>query len=97
MENTNISWCDNTNNFWWGCMKVHKGCDNCYAEEWANRFHDNLWGKGSARCIVKSAFPSLSKWQRKALKENKLTKVFVGSMMDIFEKPMKRSGILEKY
>lgn len=30
-ENTKIEWCDHTQNFWIGCMKVSKACDRCYA------------------------------------------------------------------
>jgi protein gp37 len=36
--NSKIEWCDHTFNPWIGCQKVSPGCDNCYAEAWANRF-----------------------------------------------------------
>lgn len=35
--NTGIEWCDVTINLWWGCTKVHEGCDNCYAETLSKR------------------------------------------------------------
>src|SRR3954471_12222019 len=29
-ENSRIGWTHHTMNFWWGCHKVTKECDNCY-------------------------------------------------------------------
>jgi len=87
-ENSKIEWTDDTNNFWWGCTKVHAGCDNCYAETLSKRFGDDVWGKDKPRRMIKTAFTNLDKFQRKAVKEGRNRKVFVGSMMDIFEKPM---------
>lgn len=87
-QNSKIEWTDHTLNLWWGCTKVHRGCDNCYAETWSNRFGTNLWGNNAPRKIVKSAFSNLAKWQKQAAKNNTIAKVFVGSMMDIFEKHM---------
>jgi len=87
-QNSKIEWTDHTLNLWWGCSKVHCGCDNCYAETWSNRFGVNLWGNNTPRKVIKSAFRNLSKWQKQASKNNVIEKVFVGSMMDIFEKPM---------
>jgi protein gp37 len=85
-ENSKIEWCDHTVNLWWGCVKVHAGCDNCYAEKLANRFGDNIWGVNSQRKRIKSSFKDLEKYQKAAKREGIKYKVFVGSMMDIFEK-----------
>lgn len=51
MQTTNIGWCDYTSNpialvdkaerEVWGCVKVSRGCHNCYAEALAKR-----WGRG---------------------------------------------------
>lgn len=89
-ENSSIEWCDHTINLFWGCVKVNEGCDNCYAETLSKRFDKgkSLWGKNSSRKIIKSAFNDLAKFQKKAQKLNQIHKVFIGSMMDIFEKPM---------
>lgn len=46
-ENTAISWCDHTINFWWGCEKVSQACANCYAEALDARFHP---ADGAVRC-----------------------------------------------
>ncbi len=87
-ENSKIEWTDHTGNLWKGCSKVHAGCVNCYAETLSNRFKENVWGNDKPRMLVKSFFPKLDSFQKKAEKENTIKKVFVGSMMDIFEKPM---------
>ncbi len=84
-ENSKIEWTDHTLNLWWGCAKVHTGCKNCYAETLSNRWGNDVWGKDKSRKGIKSAFPDLKKYQKQAAKENKLVKVFCGSMMDIFE------------
>lgn len=91
MKNSNISWCDHTINLWWGCSKVHLGCDNCYAEYFSDvRHKNNLWGKNSFRKEVKSCFRDLTKFEKLGKITGIKQKVFVGSMMDIFEnsKPM---------
>ncbi len=53
-ENTNISWCDKTMNFWIGCTKVSPACTNCYAavDTFARRERANgreLWGPQADR------------------------------------------------
>lgn len=87
-ENSDISWTTHTCNLWWGCSRVHAGCDNCYAERLAKRWKKAEWGDDSLRVPMPNAFADLDKWQRQAEKSGKLATVFVGSMMDIFEKPM---------
>jgi len=89
MENSKIEWCEHTANLWWGCMKVHTGCKNCYAETLDNRYnHENPhWGPGSTRKIVLGVWKDLNKFQREAAKNGVMARVFVGSMMDIFEDP----------
>lgn len=61
MENSLISWCDHTQNFWIGCTAVSPGCLNCYADTLdKNRFSKTLgtgtqdapirhWGRGAPR------------------------------------------------
>lgn len=53
-EETNISWCDKTMNFWIGCTKVSPACTNCYAavDTFARRERANgreLWGPNANR------------------------------------------------
>ncbi len=88
MENSKIEWTDHTVNLWWGCAKVHTGCKNCYAEFLSDkRYKNGLWGEKNGRKYIKSAFSKLDKFQRQAKKNNEYQKVFIGSMMDIFEPP----------
>lgn len=84
-KNSGIEWTDHTINLWWGCHKVHKGCKNCYAETLSNRFGEQIWGNNVPRKRIKSAFKDLVKYDRQAKKEGTRHKIFLGSMMDIFE------------
>lgn len=85
-ENSKIEWTDHTVNLWWGCSKVHTGCKNCYAEHLSDvRYKNALWGENNSRKRIKSAFPDLYKYQNKAQQLGVRQKVFIGSMMDIFE------------
>lgn len=90
-QNTKIEWCDSTLNLWWGCVEVGLGCDNCYARTLANRYKtewggSTLWGADEPRRMIKSAFDQLQKFQKLAAAKGEIHRVFVGSMMDIFEK-----------
>jgi len=90
MEFNKIGWCHYTANLWWGCTAVHAGCDNCYAEQMDNRYHHNSthWGNDKPRLEVKGVWKLLEKYQRLSEEAGEMRRVFVGSMMDIFEKPM---------
>lgn len=87
MENSLISWTHHTANIWIGCTHVHPGCDNCYAETLDNRWNGGHWGPKTNRKIVMSVWDNLKRFQVLAKKANEIHRVFVGSMMDIFEKP----------
>jgi protein gp37 len=82
-----IEWCTHTLNLWWGCSEVHEGCFNCYARIWAERWGLKLWGKGSVRRMIMSSFKDVMTFQKEANQAGEIHRVFLGSMMDIFEKP----------
>ncbi len=82
-----IEWTHHTANLWWGCTEVHQGCDNCYARVWANRY-GTAWGNDAPRREIKGVWGNLLAMQAKAAAVGEIHRVFVGSMMDIFEKPM---------
>lgn len=86
--NSKIEWTHHTANLWWGCTMVHAGCDNCYALSTAKRFRNDIWGDDKPRKLTKEAWKQISKFQKDAQKAGEVHRVFVGSMMDIFEKPM---------
>lgn len=86
-ENSKISWCDHTANFWWGCMKVSPGCANCYAETLAHRYNKSIWGPAATteREYKKLIWKELPKWNKRAWLEGVRRRVFVQSMADFFE------------
>lgn len=87
-QDSKIEWTHHTANLWHGCTKVHAGCDHCYAETLSNRWGRDIWGNDKPRMEIKSVFNDLWKYQQLAEKAGEVHRVFVGSMMDIFEKPM---------
>lgn len=86
--NSKIEWTHHTANLWWGRTHVHAGCDNCYAEAFSHRYGHKLWGNDTFRKAIKSVWNDLKKYQDAAAKANEIHRVFVGSMMDIFERSM---------
>lgn len=96
-ENSKIEWTHHTLNLWWGCTEVHEGCDNCYARVLSHRWGEELWGNNSPRRRINSVWRDLNKYQRKAAQANEIHRVFVGSMMDIFEKSMPLANPVDHY
>ena len=87
-EKTKIQWCDHTFNPWRGCTKISTGCDNCYAEQLARRNPAVLgeWGPtGNRPVAAASTWQAVDGWNRKAHNEGRRRRIFVGSMMDVFE------------
>jgi len=85
---TKIEWCHRSANLWWGCTHAGLGCDNCYAETLSKRWGNDVWGNDKPRKEIRSFWNDLDKYQKLALESGEKHTVFVGSMMDIFEKPM---------
>jgi len=88
MKDSKIEWTHHTANLWHGCTKVHEGCDNCYAETLSKRWGNDIWGNDKPRKEIKNVWNELLKIQKLANQVGEIHRVFVGSMMDIFEKPM---------
>lgn len=87
-ENSKIEWTTHTANLWHGCTKVHEGCEHCYAETLSKRWGHDIWGNDKPRLEVKSVWKELERFQKIANEAGEVHRVFVGSMMDIFEKDM---------
>lgn len=86
MGKTNIAWTDYTLNPWHGCTKVSEGCRNCYAETLSHRFGNDVWGNKPRKMFdATSQQNQLKSWNEKARKEGTFRRVFIGSMMDIFD------------
>ena len=85
---TLITWCDHTLNSWRGCAKVSAGCTNCFAERQAKRSPKVLgtWGPNGHRVIASEDYwRQPIRWNEEAAKLGIRRRVFVGSMMDVFE------------
>jgi protein gp37 len=94
-QNSNISWTDDTCNFWFGCTEAGAECDNCYAREIDKRYGPTLdkvnktthWGHDAPRWIrTEAALRDLERSSRIAEKEGRPRRVFINSMSDLFEK-----------
>lgn len=90
-EHSKIEWTDHTFNPWWGCVKVSPACDHCYAEAFAKRTGNAVWGKGSPRRFFgEKHWSEPLRWNREAAKTGVSARVFCASMADVFEE---RSGL----
>lgn len=97
-ENSKIEWCNHTLNLWWGCTEVHAGCDHCYSRVFSDdRYKKNLWGNDKGRLRIRSSWKDLDRYQRLAIAAKQYHTVFVGSMMDIFEKTMPLQNPIDHY
>jgi len=85
-KNSSIEWTDHTFNPWWGCAKVSPGCENCYAETWAKRVGETIWGAGKARRFFGDKhWAEPLKWNEDAKSNRQRRRVFCASMADVFE------------
>lgn len=86
-ENSKISWTDHTFNPWWGCVKVSPACDHCYAEGFAKRVGQKVWGLDAPRRFFGDKhWNEPLKWNRTALADfGRPARVFCASMADVFE------------
>jgi protein gp37 len=85
-ETTGISWTDHTFNPWWGCVKVSPACQHCYAETFAKRVGQKVWGvKAERRFFGPKHWAEPLKWNRAAAKAGVRRRVFCASMADVFE------------
>lgn len=83
---TAIAWTDHTFNPWWGCERVSPGCQHCYAESFAKRTGNAVWGKNAdRRRFSDKHWNEPRKWNRKAEQDGVRRRVFCASMADVFE------------
>jgi protein gp37 len=86
-KDSRIEWTHHTFNPWWGCVKVSAACDNCYAEAWAKRLGEDVWGvKTDRRFFSDAHWKEPLKWDAEAKAEGVRRRVFCASMGDVFEK-----------
>jgi hypothetical protein len=88
-DNSAIEWTDATWNPITGCTKVSRGCDNCYAERFAERF------RGVAGHPFETGFDLTLRPGRlnQPLAWKRPRTIFVNSMSDLFHKEVPRAFI----
>src|SRR5512138_1944819 len=86
MKDSKIAWTDHTFNPWWGCVRVSEGCVNCYAETFAKRTGNDVWGVNKPRRFFgEKHWAEPLKWNTEAEQKDGRTFVFCASMADVFE------------
>lgn len=86
-DKTNIEWTDSTWNPVTGCTKISGGCDNCYAERFAERFRGvkgNHFENGFDLTLRPARIAQPSSWRKPRM-------IFVNSMSDQFHKDVPAS------
>src|SRR6266545_7415077 len=88
-QKSTIEWTDTTWNPVTGCTKVSAGCDNCYAERFAERF------RGVAGHPYEPGFDLTLRPERikQPLSWSKPRRIFVNSMSDLFHKAVPRAYV----
>src|SRR5271156_1502141 len=88
-DNSAIEWTDATWNLVTGCTKITRGCDNCYAERFSER-----WRGGPGHPFTTGFYLTLRterleqplRWKRRRM-------IFVNSMSDLFHKDVPRAFV----
>ncbi len=88
-QKSEIEWTDATWNPVTGCTKVGPGCDNCYAERFAERWRGiegHPYEQGFDLRLWPSRLDQPARWRKPRM-------IFVNSMSDLFHKDVKHSYI----
>ncbi len=96
MENSNISWTDNTFSGWVGCTEVSPGCSHCYARFLVEiRRGRAKWGNQHPRIRQNEQYwEKPLHWNKQAEKDGRRIKVFSASLSDVFD-PMVEAAWLD--
>ena len=88
-ENSSIEWTDTTWNPVTGCTKISRGCDNCYAARFSERF------RGVPGHPFENGFDLTIRPERlmQPLNWKKPRMIFVNSMSDLFHKAVPKDHI----
>ena len=96
-----IEWTDSTFNPWVGCTKVARpkgapsACDFCYAEKWAKRSGQVVWGDHPRRRTTESYWRNPVSWNGQArsfqTKHGRRQRVFCASLADVFDNQIEPS------
>jgi protein gp37 len=88
-ENSAIEWTDATWNPVTGCTKISRGCDNCYAARFSERFRGvagHPFENGFDLTVRRERLIQPLKWKRPRM-------IFVNSMSDLFHKNIPRDFV----
>ena len=88
-DNSAIEWTDATWNPVTGCTKIGPGCDNCYAERFAERFRGvpgHPYEQGFDLTLRSERLQQPARWVRPRM-------IFVNSMSDLFHKKVPDSFV----
>jgi len=90
-----IEWTDSTFNPWVGCTKVARArgapsaCDFCYAEKWAKRSGQVVWGDHPRRRTTDAYWHNPIAWNESAknfqAEHGRKQRVFCASLADVFD------------
>lgn len=80
MENSNIGWTHNTQNFWLGCDKIAPECAHCYIGRVLKRQGREPWGQ----LYRTKTWDNPQQWQRQAEAQSVCFRVFTNSLSDFF-------------
>ena len=84
--NSRIEWTHHTFNPWIGCMHVHEGCTNCYAEAQAKWTGKAKWGLNGTRAKTSDNYwRQPLQWNQEADDAGRRQRVFCASLADVFE------------
>lgn len=87
-QDSKIQWTHHTFNPWWGCEKPPGSpeCDHCYAESFAKRVGQKVWGPlAPRRFFGDKHWQEPLKWEKAARDAGERHRVFCASMADVFE------------
>lgn len=88
-QKSEIEWTDATWNPVTGCTKIGPGCDNCYAERFAERWRGiegHPYGQGFDLRLWPSRLGQPARWKKPRM-------IFVNSMSDLFHKDIPTAHI----
>lgn len=86
-EQSKIEWTHHTFNPWWGCVRVSPACEHCYAETFAKRVGQQVWGaRAPRREMSEQHWAQPLRWDAKAEAAGERHRVFCASMADWAER-----------
>ncbi len=88
-SSSSIEWTDATWNPVTGCTKISRGCDNCYAERFSERFRGvpgHPFEQGFDLVLRPDRLDQPKQWRRSRV-------IFVNSMSDLFHKEIPRDFV----